>query len=98
MLRSGWNPEGGLGPEGGGPKQPVRTVLKRDQRGLGYGPPKRARVTHFQPKDLQAVKQSPKEREGAREMREGGMRKEESRRKEARERTWERDFRNSFYQ
>ncbi|XP_029995913.1 G patch domain and ankyrin repeat-containing protein 1 [Sphaeramia orbicularis] len=94
MVRCGWKPGTGLGPEGEGPKQPVSTVLKRDQKGLGYGQTKRAKVTHFQARDHEAVK-TPSER---REERAGkGQRKEEGRRKEQRDRNWERDFRTSFY-
>ncbi|KAL1005399.1 hypothetical protein UPYG_G00058600 [Umbra pygmaea] len=91
MLRSGWTPGGGLGPEGEGPKQPVRTVLKRDSKGLGYGPTPRPKVTHFQAKDLQAVRQTAKRRRERR-----GEEGDRRRRKEERERTWERDFRSSF--
>ncbi|KAM3864642.1 G patch domain and ankyrin repeat-containing protein 1 [Diretmus argenteus] len=96
MVRCGWNPGAGLGPEGAGPMQPVPTVLKRDQKGLGYGPLKRAKVTHFQAKDHEAVKRLPKEREG-REGRGKGKRKEESRRQQEQDQNWERDFRASFY-
>ncbi|XP_045076037.1 G patch domain and ankyrin repeat-containing protein 1-like [Coregonus clupeaformis] len=92
MLRSGWTPGGGLGPEGEGHKQPVRTVLKRDSRGLGYGPTPRPKVTHFQPKDPQAVRRTGKEGRGERGRR--GM-KEQSKREE-KDRNWERDFRSSF--
>ncbi|KAK0145048.1 G patch domain and ankyrin repeat-containing protein 1 [Merluccius polli] len=94
MVRCGWDPRTGLGPDGGGPKQPVSTVLKRDHQGLGYGPIKRARVTHFPAKDPRAVK-PPRavEREGRVDK---GKRKEESRRKQETDRNWERDFRTSF--
>ncbi|XP_041640355.1 G patch domain and ankyrin repeat-containing protein 1 [Cheilinus undulatus] len=94
MVRSGWKPGTGLGPEGDGPKQPVPTVLKRDQTGLGFGETKRAKVTHFQARDHDAVKPPSKtkqERGGK------GQRKEDSRRKEQRDKNWERDFRASFY-
>uniref|UniRef100_A0A667WGZ2 G-patch domain-containing protein n=1 Tax=Myripristis murdjan TaxID=586833 RepID=A0A667WGZ2_9TELE len=94
MVRCGWNPRAGLGPEGAGPMQPVPTVLKRDQKGLGYGPMKRAKVTHFQAKDHEAVKASSKEKE---ERAGRGKRKEESKRKEEKDKNWERDFRASFY-
>ncbi|KAK6301175.1 hypothetical protein J4Q44_G00292730, partial [Coregonus suidteri] len=93
MLRSGWTPGGGLGPEGEGHKQPVRTVLKRDSRGLGYGPTPRPKVTHFQPKDPQAVRRTGKEGRGERRGRRGM--KEQSKREE-KDRNWERDFRSSF--
>ncbi|CAB1344093.1 unnamed protein product [Coregonus sp. 'balchen'] len=93
MLRSGWTPGGGLGPEGEGHKQPVRTVLKRDSRGLGYGPTPRPKVTHFQPKDPQAVRRTGKEGRWERRGRRGM--KEQSKREE-KDRNWERDFRSSF--
>lgn len=94
MVRCGWKPGTGLGPEGEGPEQPVPTVLKRDQQGLGYGQMKRAKVTHFQARDCDAVKPPSKEKE---ERRGKGQRKEESRRKEQKNKNWERDFRASFY-
>ncbi|XP_070836736.1 G patch domain and ankyrin repeat-containing protein 1 [Chaetodon trifascialis] len=94
MVRCGWKPGAGLGPEGEGPKQPVSTVLKRDQKGLGYGQMKRAKVTHFQARDHDAVKPPSKEKDdrGGK-----GQGKEERRRKEQRDKNWERDFRASFY-
>ncbi|CAL8285930.1 unnamed protein product [Arctogadus glacialis] len=94
MVRYGWDPRTGLGPDGGGPKQPVSTVLKRDHKGLGFGPMKKARVTHFPAKDPQAVK-LPKavERVGGGDK---GKRKEEGLRRQEIDRTWERDFRSSF--
>ncbi|KAM6971861.1 G patch domain and ankyrin repeat-containing protein 1 [Aplochiton taeniatus] len=96
MVRSGWNPGAGLGPEGGGPRQPIPTVLKRDQKGLGFGPSKRARVTHFKAKDSKAVKQPPKDTNRGRS---GEQRKVKGERwgTEQREKLWERDFRNSFH-
>ncbi|KAM4603421.1 G patch domain and ankyrin repeat-containing protein 1 [Polymixia lowei] len=94
MVRCGWNPGTGLGPEGVGPVQPVPTVLKRDHKGLGYGPMKKPKVTHFLAKDPQAVKPAPSEREGRGDR---GKRKEESRRQEEKDKNWERDFRASFY-
>lgn len=94
MVLSGWKPGTGLGPEGEGPKQPVSTVLKRDQKGLGYGQLKRAKITHFQARDHDAVKPPTEKKE---ERLGKGLRKEESRRKERKDKTWERDFRTSFY-
>uniref|UniRef100_A0A8C2WFV7 G-patch domain-containing protein n=1 Tax=Cyclopterus lumpus TaxID=8103 RepID=A0A8C2WFV7_CYCLU len=94
MVRCGWKPGSGLGPEGEGPHQPVPTVLKRDQTGLGFGHMKRAKVTHFQPRDCDAVKRPSKGRE---ERGGKGQRKEDSRRKELKDKNWERDFRASFY-
>lgn len=94
MVRSGWRPGEGLGPQGEGTNQPVATVLKRDQAGLGFGRTKRAKVTHFQARDGDAVKHPSREKE---ERIHRGERKEQSRRKEQREKNWERDFRASFY-
>lgn len=93
MVRCGWKPGTGLGPEGEGRKQPVSTVLKRDQEGLGYGQAKTAKVTHFQARDNDAVKLASKKKEE-----QGGKRqREKERRKEQRDKNWERDFRASFY-
>ncbi|XP_047434746.1 G patch domain and ankyrin repeat-containing protein 1 [Mugil cephalus] len=92
MVRCGWKPGTGLGPEGEGPQQPVPTVLKRDQEGLGFGHQKRAKVTHFQAGDKDAVKPRSREERGKR-----GQRKEECKRKEEKDKNWERDFRASFY-
>lgn len=95
MLRSGWAPGSGLGPEGSGAHQPVPTVLKRDTQGLGYGHNRKAKVTHFKAGDTQAIQVAEKR---WREERLGrGVRREEARRKEQRDKNWERDFRSSFY-
>ncbi|TNN23520.1 G patch domain and ankyrin repeat-containing protein 1 [Liparis tanakae] len=94
MVRCGWKPGSGLGPEGEGPQQPVPTVLKRDQTGLGFGHTKRAKVTHFQPRDCDAVKRP--NGKGERGGKGKGQRREDSRRKELYEKNWERDFRASF--
>ena len=56
MVKSGWNREKGLGPEGKGQKFPVKTILKRDRQGLGLSTGKKPRITHFEPKDDAAVK------------------------------------------
>lgn len=55
LLNTGWNEDGGLGPSGEGQKYPVKTVLKRDRKGLGQLKNKTARITHFDPKDPRAV-------------------------------------------
>lgn len=94
MVRCGWKPGAGLGPEGEGPQQPVPTVLKRDHQGLGYGQMERAKVTHFQARDRDAVKPPSRDKE---EKGDKGQRKKESRRKEQKDKNWERDFRASFY-
>ncbi|XP_057700398.1 G patch domain and ankyrin repeat-containing protein 1 [Corythoichthys intestinalis] len=90
MLSCGWQPAEGLGPDGQGPMQPVATVLKRDQKGLGYGPMVKARVTHFKAGDRGSVKIALAKKEK-------GKTKEESWRKEQQDKEWERDFRASFY-
>ena len=56
MLNKGWNKNKGLGPEGTGKKFPVKTVLKRDRKGLGVEGANLARVTHFLPNDTDSVK------------------------------------------
>lgn len=55
LLRGGWEPGMGLGPQGRGRVNPIPTVLKRDQEGLGYKSAPQARVTHFLAQDTQAV-------------------------------------------
>uniref|UniRef100_A0A3Q2EGA7 G-patch domain and ankyrin repeats 1 n=1 Tax=Cyprinodon variegatus TaxID=28743 RepID=A0A3Q2EGA7_CYPVA len=90
MVRCGWKPGTGLGPEADGPKQPVSTVLKRDHKGLGFGPVKRAKVTHFKAGDQSAVKHRPQDRE---ERGRKGQKKDETKRREQKDRNWERDFR-----
>ena len=57
MRLSGWDGEKGLGPEGQGLKYPVRTTLKRDRSCLGSEESKsKARITHYGPNDMAAVK------------------------------------------
>ncbi|CAK9298894.1 unnamed protein product [Gordionus sp. m RMFG-2023] len=36
LLKNGWNPEMGLGPEGQGKLYPIRTKIKQDKKGFGY--------------------------------------------------------------
>ncbi len=56
MLKNhGWTETSGLGKLGEGRKYPVKTVLKRDLKGLGMER-KPARVTHFHAHDERAVK------------------------------------------
>ncbi|CAL9699848.1 unnamed protein product [Knipowitschia caucasica] len=96
MLRSGWAPGRGLGPGGTGTSQPVPTRLKRDTLGLGYGRTHKAKVTHFKAMDARAV--SDEQRQGQRDNRVGrGERRSEEERKEQSHKSWERDFRSSFY-
>lgn len=57
LLSSGWDRDGGLGSDGKKGKMfPVKTVLKRDRRGLGVVGANVARVTHFKANDVASVK------------------------------------------
>ncbi|MBN3314686.1 GPAN1 protein, partial [Atractosteus spatula] len=89
MVREGWDPRSGLGPQGVGRKAPISTVLKRDHGGLGYGPAPTPRVTHFRPHDKQAVQRPP----AARVERGATLTRRAERRREERERAWERNLR-----
>ncbi|XP_053329280.1 G patch domain and ankyrin repeat-containing protein 1-like [Spea bombifrons] len=55
LLKEGWNRESGLGPEGTGRKFPVQTVLKRDQKGLGFQTDQKPKVTHFSANDTELM-------------------------------------------
>lgn len=55
MVRSGWDPERGLGSQRQGKLFPVKTVLKQDRAGIGLERGK-ARVTHFSAHDEAAVR------------------------------------------
>lgn len=87
LLKGGWEPGMGLGPRGEGCANPVPTVLKRDQEGLGYRPAPQPRVTHFPARDPRAV--SGKERA----LRVATLSWRENRRQEEKDRAWERDLR-----
>ncbi|KAI1728605.1 g-patch domain-containing protein [Ditylenchus destructor] len=66
LKNSGWSETRGLGKSGEGRKYPIKTILKRDLKGLGMdGKDKpRPRVTHFEPYDVRAVEDvKPKRRE-----------------------------------
>ncbi|XP_065898416.1 G patch domain and ankyrin repeat-containing protein 1-like [Dysidea avara] len=65
LMKGGWNPECGLGPDGQGTRQPVKTVLKRDREGLGSGKKLKPRVTHFPSFDKSAIHRSPIRTRGA---------------------------------
>lgn len=91
MLRLGWNPRSGLGPEHAGRLHPVGTVLKSDTAGLGFGPAPRSKVTHFKAKDARAVRRAPERRE-----RGATLGAKQRKRTQERQRQWERDFRTSF--
>ncbi|XP_072890761.1 G patch domain and ankyrin repeat-containing protein 1 [Hemitrygon akajei] len=91
MLKGGWNQETGLGPDGKGQKFPVRTVLKRDQKGLGFQTDLRPKVTHFNARDPRAVQQP--RSTISRAPRAATFSRREERRREARQKAWERDLR-----
>lgn len=56
LVNQGWNTEKGLGLKSNGAKFPIKTVLKRNREGLGSSSAKQARITHFGPGDISAVK------------------------------------------
>lgn len=87
LLRGGWEPGKGLGPRGDGRANPIPTVLKRDQEGLGYRSTLQARVTHFPAWDTRAV--AGRERAP----RVATLSRREERRKEEKDRAWERNLR-----
>ncbi|XP_047414875.1 G patch domain and ankyrin repeat-containing protein 1 [Sciurus carolinensis] len=87
LLRGGWEPGMGLGPRGEGRANPIPTVLKRDQEGLGYRSARQPRVTHFLARDIQAV--SGRERTP----RVATLSQREMRKQEEKDRAWERDLR-----
>ncbi|XP_038672433.1 G patch domain and ankyrin repeat-containing protein 1 [Scyliorhinus canicula] len=91
MLKEGWDKEGGLGPDGKGQKFPVKTVLKRDQKGLGFQTDLRPKVTHFSANDSEAVER-PKNLLG-RVQKAATVSRKEERRREAKEKAWEKDLR-----
>ncbi|KAM7319277.1 hypothetical protein ACRRTK_022389 [Alexandromys fortis] len=87
LLRGGWEPGMGLGPRGEGRANPIPTVLKRDQEGLGYRSALQPRVTHFPARDTRAV--SGRERVP----RVATLSQRENRKREERDKAWERDLR-----
>lgn len=96
MLKSGWNEDQGLGPDGVGRKYPVKTVLKRDRLGFGSKGSQQARVTHFGPNDHSAVKsRKVLTKEGEKKEVTGSkkMRRWEKLAKEKKEKNWERNMR-----
>ncbi|KAE8585361.1 hypothetical protein XENTR_v10021290 [Xenopus tropicalis] len=91
MLKEGWNRESGLGPDGEGRKFPVKTLLKRDKKGLGFHTDQKSKVTHFSANDNMAVA-NVKIRQKRTERISTISRKEEKR-KQAKEQAWERNLR-----
>lgn len=91
MLKEGWDSEAGLGPNGTGRKFPVQTVLKRDQKGLGFQNNEKPKVTHFAANDSLAVARPAITYK--RTERVATVGKKEERRKEEKTKAWERDLR-----
>lgn len=89
LLRSGWDPEGGLGPQRQGKKFPVKTVLKQDRLGLGLVSG-RARVTHFSAHDKEAVRSH---RDRYRKKEQPSKKKKDIIKEKHKERQWERRIR-----
>lgn len=90
MLRDGWTDDKGLGADSQGRWYPIKTVLKRDRKGLGAvcdSP----RVTHFRPFDATAVEGSSAAVDAAKQ-----MTKKDFLRNRERDRQLEISFRRSF--
>ena len=90
LLKGGWNPEKGLGPEQQGQQFPVKTVLKQDRLGFGLSGKAKPRVTHFSAHDEAAVK-SHRERIGGEK--ECPPKKKDILKAAERDRRWERRMR-----
>ncbi len=101
MMKEGWDKEKGLGRDGLGQKFPVKTILKRDRKGLGAADREdeaaKARVTHFKPFDVQAVKRPRQEEEKKLRVRSNTLNKRQKKQSHKREKDLERDFRQSFH-
>ncbi|XP_045211898.2 G patch domain and ankyrin repeat-containing protein 1-like [Mercenaria mercenaria] len=91
MKKSGWDGQEGLGPDGRGTKYPVKTTLKTDRLCLGSKVSKKPKVTHFGPKDVEAVKSVHKHSE--RVMSARSVAKRERKKREQRDKQWERNLR-----
>lgn len=87
LLRTGWNQEKGLGPDGSGTKFPIKTVLKTDRHGIGASKDI-AKVTHFHAKDLSSVSH--------RKERQRTLNKWQRNKQCSKEKNWERNIRNEL--
>ena len=100
MVRNdNWDPDSGLGKDSEGKLYPVKTVLKRDRKGLGEGEALKPKVTHFAPFDSASVKESTKSKKNAptlRHERTSTREKGKRRKKESRQTRNEIDFRREF--
>ena len=84
-----------LGPSGSGKKFPVKTVLKRDRKGVGLEENK-ARVTHFEAGDKRSVEGGWKREEGLRTERAATVARKEQIRAKKKEAAKERNFRREM--
>ncbi|XP_016070802.1 PREDICTED: G patch domain and ankyrin repeat-containing protein 1 [Miniopterus natalensis] len=87
LLRGGWEPGMGLGPQGRGRVNPIPTVLKRDQEGLGYRSGPQPRVTHFLAQDTRAVAGRERVPQAT------TLSRREERRQKEKDKAWERNLR-----
>lgn len=87
LLRAGWEPGMGLGPWGKGRVNPIPTVLKRDQEGLGYRSASQPRVTHFLAQDTRAVAGRERAPQAI------TLSRKEERRQKDKDKAWERNLR-----
>ncbi len=98
LLKGGWDPERGLGPDQQGQQFPVKTVLKQDRLGFGLSSREtKPRVTHFSAHDEAAVKSHRERVEGEKER---PPKKKDILKAAERDRRWERRMRrymNSDY-
>ncbi|KAM8777086.1 G patch domain and ankyrin repeat-containing protein 1 [Rhynchonycteris naso] len=87
LLRGGWKPGMGLGPQGKGRVNPIPTVLKRDQEGLGFRSAPQPRVTHFGAQDTRAVAGRERAPQAT------TLSRQEERRRKEKDKAWERNLR-----
>uniref|UniRef100_A0A914W5R1 G-patch domain-containing protein n=1 Tax=Plectus sambesii TaxID=2011161 RepID=A0A914W5R1_9BILA len=92
LQRHGWDEYSGLGKEGKGKRYPVKTILKRDRKGLGNVQPK-PKVTHFGPADTDAVVGTHPQQV---RLKSTTVAKRQLAKVEARTKRWEADFRRQF--
>ena len=88
LLKGGWDPEKGLGPDQRGQKFPVKTVLKQDRLGFGLSSRAKPRVTHFSAHDVSAVK-THRERSGVFEKDKAQPKKKDIVKAAERDKRWE---------
>ena len=92
LLKGGWDPDKGLGPDQRGQKFPVKTVLKQDRLGFGLSSRAKPRVTHFSAHDVSAVK-THRERSGVFGKEKAQPKKKDIVKAAERDKRWERRMR-----